>query len=152
MASYEYHRSHISQEKWDEEDKKLEDYYDATLGVIVFSTTGLPTTECERFRSISNIRNAQLFRSKISDFSILRYNRGGQSVSVTLETKVNSCGRAMFKTGISNIEVLLLKENEEFLHAKHLDVENMEEEILLESEIRSSTTSVELALVQEHEC
>ena len=52
----------------------------------------------------------------------------------------------MFKTGIANIEVLLLKEGEQFLHAKHLDVEHMEEEILLESEIRSSTTSVELSL------
>ena len=52
----------------------------------------------------------------------------------------------MYKTGISNIEVLLLKEGERFLHAKHLDIAHMEEEILLESEIRNSITSVELSL------
>ena len=56
----------------------------------------------------------------------------------------------MYKTGISNIEELLLKEGERFLPAKHLDIAHMEEEILLESEIRSSVTSVELSL--DHMC
>jgi len=68
----------------------------------VFNRASLPANKCERFRSISDVPDAQLFKSKIADFSILRYLREYQSVSITLETKTSSCGRDMYKTGIVN--------------------------------------------------
>ena len=75
------HKSHIDQEHRD-----LEDYFDATLGVIVFNRVSLPANKCERYRSISDIPDASLFKSKIADFSILRYLRENQSVAITLDT------------------------------------------------------------------
>ena len=83
------HRSHIDQEQIDQEDRDLEDYFDATPGVIVFNRASLPANKCERFRSISDVPDASLFKSKIADFSILRYLRENQSVSIILDTKTS---------------------------------------------------------------
>ena len=91
----------------DQEHRDLENYFDSTLGVIVFNRTTLPANRCERYRSIADISDASLFKSKIADFSILRYLRENQSIAITLDTKISSCGRDMYKTGITNIEVLL---------------------------------------------
>ena len=95
---------------------------------------------------IADIPDASLFKSKLGDFSILRYTRDNQTIAVTLDDQVTSCGRAMYRTGIPNIEVLLLKEKEKFLHAKHLETKDMEDEILLESELRGALNSIELSL------
>ena len=52
----------------------------------------------------------------------------------------------MFRTGIQNVEVLLLKEDEEFLHAKHVEVADMEAGLLFESQLRGALNSIELSL------
>ena len=52
----------------------------------------------------------------------------------------------MYRTGIPNVQVLLLEAKEEFLNAKHLEVSDMEEEILIESELRGALNSIELSL------
>ena len=108
--------------------------------------TTLPATECQQYRSIADSSEASLFKSKLGDFSILRYTRENQTIAVTLDDQVTSCGRAMYRTGIPNIEVLLLEKEKRFLHAKHLDTRDMEEEILLESELRGALNSIELLL------
>ena len=52
----------------------------------------------------------------------------------------------MYRTGIQNVQVLLLEEEEEFLNNKRLELANMEEEILFESELRGAMNSIELAI------
>ena len=139
-------RKSLQDKDIDQEHRDLENYFDSTLGVIVLNRTTLPANRCQQYRSIIDISGASLFKSKLGDFSILRYLHENQTIAITLDDKINSCGRDMYRTGIPNIEVLLLKEGERFLHAKHLDTEDMEEEILLESKIRGSLNSVELSL------
>ena len=56
-------------------------------------------------------------------------------MAVTIDQQTKSCGRAMYRTGIPNIQVLLLEEEEEFLNNRHMKMSEMEEEILFESEL-----------------
>ena len=79
-----------------------------------------------------------MFRSKLGDFSIFRYTRENDTVAVTIDQQTKSCGRAMYRTGIPNIQVLLLEEEEEFLNNKHMEMSDMEEEIMFESELRGA--------------
>ena len=125
---------------------ELESYFDSALGVFVMNRTTLPSTECQQFRSIADISEASLFKSKLGDFSILRYTRENQTVAVTLDDQVTSCGQVMYRTGIPNIEVLLLKEKEKFLRAEHLKTKDIFEEVLLETEVRGALNSIELSL------
>ena len=46
----------------------------------------------------------------------------------------------MYRTGIQNIQVLLMKDN------KHLELAEMEEEIMFESRLRGAMNSIELAI------
>ena len=65
---------------------------------------------------------------------------------MTLNQQQRSCGRRLYRTGIPNIQVLLLEDKEEFLNNKHLGLVEMEEEIMLESEIRGAINSIELSV------
>ena len=67
-------------------------------------------------------------------------------VAVTIDQQTKSCGRAMHRTGIPNVQVLLLEEEEKFLNKKHLEISDMEEKILFESELRVAMNSVELSI------
>ena len=125
---------------------ELESYFDSVLGVFVMNRTTLPSTKCQRFRSIADISEASLFKSKLGNFSILRYTHDNKTVAVTLDDEVTSYGRAMYRTGIPNIEVLLLKKKEKFLRAEHMKTEDMLEEVLLESELRGALNSIKLSL------
>ena len=51
----------------------------------------------------------------------------------------------MYRTGIPNVQVLLLKKEEEFFNTKHLKISDMEEEILIESKLRGALNSIELS-------
>ena len=46
--------------------------------------------------------------------------------------------KTIYQSGIPNIDVLLLKKEEEIHHAKHMRTEEMMEEVLLESELRGA--------------
>ena len=83
---------------------------------------------------MADISKGLLFRSKLGEFSILRYTRDYETIAITLDEQTKSCGRAMYRTGIPNVQVLLLEKEEEFLNAEHLKISDMEEEILIESE------------------
>ena len=90
--------------------------------------------------------NRLLYRSKLGDFSIFKYTRENDTVSLTIDQQTRSCNRAMYRTGIQNVQVLLLEEEEEFLDNKHLELADMEEEILFESELQGAMNSIELAI------
>ena len=77
---------------------------------------------------------------------IFRYTRENDTVAVTIDQQTKSCERAMYRTGIPNVQVLLQKEDEEFLNNKHLEISDMEEEILFESELRGAMNSIELSI------
>ena len=115
--------------------KDLEGYHDAGLGTIVFNKTKIPKTGFKEYRSVGEIKEGMLYRSKLGEFSIFKYTRDNETVAVTIDQQMRSCNRAMYRTGIQNVQVLLLEEEEEFLNNKHLELAEMEEEILFESEL-----------------
>ena len=140
------HRGTIKDKAMDVLNKELEGHFDSILGMFVFNRTILPTNECQRYRSIADISEASLFRSNLGDFSILQYTRDNQTVVITLHHHVTSCRQTIYRSGIPNIKVLLLKGEEEFLQAKHMETEEMLEEVLLESELRGALNSIKLSL------
>ena len=71
---------------------------------------------------MAKITDGSLYRSKLGEFSIFKYIRDGESVAVTLNQQTRSCGRGLYRTGIPNIQVLLLEDKEEFLNNKHLGI------------------------------
>ena len=64
-------RKSIKDTAMDKLNMELESYFDSTLGVFVMNRTTLPANECQRYRSIADISDASLFKSKLGDFSIL---------------------------------------------------------------------------------
>ena len=106
----------------------------------------MPKTNCEEYRSVAKINEGLLYKSKLGEFSIFKYVRDGESVAVTIDQQTRSCSREINRTGIPNIQVLLLEEKEEFLNNKHLELAEMEEEIMFESELRGAMNSIELAV------
>ena len=100
----------------------LEAYRDLAYGTIVFNITGLPRSECEAFRSVTKINNGELSKSKLEDFSILKYSQGEDSVAITLNKNTRICGKKMFETKIKNIFVVLLENQEEYLENKKLQI------------------------------
>ena len=95
---------------------------------------------------MTEIEKGLLFKSKLGEFSIFRYTRENDTIAVTIDQQTKSCGRAMYRTGIPNIQLLLLEAEEEFLNNKHLEVSDMEEEILFESELRGAMNTIELSI------
>ena len=96
-------RTTVSNIELDMMNKDLEGYHDAALGTIVFNKTGIPRTECEQYRSVAEIKEGLLFRSKLGDFSIFRYTRENDTVAVTIDQQTRSCGKAMYRAGIQNV-------------------------------------------------
>ena len=43
---------------------------------------------------------------------------------MTLNQQLRSCGRRLYRTGIPNIQVIVLEDKEEFLDNKHLGLSN----------------------------
>ena len=95
---------------------------------------------------MAEIEKGLLSKSKLGEFSILRYTRENDTIAVTIDQQTKSCGKAMYRTGIPNVQVLLLEAEEEFLDNKHLEVSDMEEEILFESELRGAMNTIELSI------
>ena len=58
-------RSRVSNIGLDMMNKDLEGYHDAALGTIVFNKTKIPRTDCEQYRSVAEIKEGLLFRSKL---------------------------------------------------------------------------------------
>ena len=52
----------------------------------------------------------------------------------------------MYRTGIPNVQVLLLEKEEDFLNNKQLEISDMEEEILFESDLRGAMNTIELSI------
>ena len=124
----------------------LEGYKDAALGMIVFNKTGLPKSDCETYRSVAEIDEGFLYKSKLDNFSIFKYTRDNETVAVTLNHQMKSCNQEMYQTGVQNVEILLLDKDEKFLSNKHIELAEMEEEIVYESELRGAMNSIELAI------
>ena len=123
----------------------LEAYRDLAYGTIVFNITGLPRSECEAFRSVTKINNGELLKSKLEDFSILKYSQGEDSVAITLNKNTRICGKKMFETKIKNIFVVILENQEEYLENKKLQIAEYDRDVLYSAELRAALNSVELS-------
>ena len=75
----------------------LEGYKDAALSTIVFNKTKIPKTNCEEYRSVAEITDGSLYKSKLGEFSIFRYIRDGESIAVTIDQQTRSCGREFYR-------------------------------------------------------
>ena len=79
---------------------ELEGYKDTSVGTIVFNKTSLPQNRCQHFHSVAKITDRLLFRSKSNSFFIYHYSRDGESIAITLNQNIRSCGKKLFRTGI----------------------------------------------------
>merc|ERR1712035_166501 len=131
--------------KIENDDTFLESYQDLAYGTIVFNISGLPRNECEAIRSVNKIRQGEVMKSKLENFSILKYNHDGEDTAVTLNKKIRICGREMFETRVKNIFVVLLTREEGFLENEKLKINKVNQEIIHAAEIRSALNSVELS-------
>merc|ERR1712240_178377 len=123
----------------------LESYQDLAYGTIVFNISGLPGNECEAIRSVNKIRQGEVMKSKLENFSILKYNHNGEDTAVTLDKKTRICGREVFETRVKNIFVVLLTREEGFLENEKLKINEINQEIIHAAEIRAALNSVELS-------
>merc|ERR1711882_2145 len=108
MASYRNTRV-------ENDDSFLESYQDLAYGTIVFNISGLPRNECEAIRSVNKIRQGEVMKSKLENFSILKYDHDGEDTAITLDKKTKICGREVYETRVKNIFVVLLSREEGFL-------------------------------------
>ena len=83
-------RTTISNIGLDMMNKDLEGYHDAALGTIVFNKTKILKTDCEEYRSVAEIKDGMLNRSKLGNFSIFKYTRDGETVAVTIDQQTRS--------------------------------------------------------------
>ena len=123
----------------------LESYRDIVYGTVVFNISGLPRNQCETFRSISKIENGEILQSKLEKFAILRYTKGEEEVAVTLNKHTQICGKRMYETGINNIFVVLVNDEEEFLDNKKLKISEYNTDVIYEAELRGALNSLELS-------
>ena len=86
------HRASLKDMAVDILNKELEGHFDSALGTFVFNRTVLPTTDCEQYRSMADISEGLLFKSKLGEFSILRYIRETETIAITLDQQTTSCG------------------------------------------------------------
>ena len=98
---------------------ELESYADVNVGTVVFNRTNIPRNRCQEFRSIAKIEDGQLFHSKLDKFAIYRYEREEEQVAITLNQNMKTCGRVLYRTGIPDVYVMLIEENEQFLEMKN---------------------------------
>ena len=116
---------------------ELEGYKYTSVGTIVFNKTTLPQNRCQHFRSVAKITDGLLSRSKSNSFFIYHYSRDGESIVITLNQNIRSCGKKLYRTGTPGVHVLLLEDNEGFLENKGLSLVEMEDDIIFEAEILS---------------
>merc|ERR1711872_228863 len=116
--------------KIENEDTFLETYQDLAYGTITFNISNLPRNECEAIRSVSKVRQGKIMKSKLESLSIIKYNHDGEETAVTLEKKINLCGREMYSTRVKNIFVALLGREEGFLENEKLRINEVDKEIV----------------------
>merc|ERR1711873_266291 len=131
--------------KIENEDTFLETYQDLAYGTITFNISNLPRNECEAIRSVSKVKQGKIMKSKLESLSIIKYNHDGEETAVTLEKKINLCGREMYETRVKNIFVVLLGREEGFLENEKLKINEVDKEIVHAAEVRSALNSVELS-------
>ena len=124
---------------------ELESYADVNVGTVVFNRTNLPRHRCEEFWSISTIEDGELFQSKLDKFVIYRYERDEEQVAITLNQNIKTCGRVLYRTGIPEVHVMLIEENEQFLENEKLKLMEYEEGVIFEAELRGAMNSLELS-------
>ena len=124
---------------------ELESYTDIVYGTVVFNITGLPRSRCESFRSIAKVNDGEILQSKLEKLAILRYKKKDEEVAVTLNKHTQICGRKMFETGIKNVFVVLISEEEEFLDNKKLQVSEYTTDVIYEAELKGALNSLELS-------
>ena len=122
----------------------LESYHDLAFGTVVFNISGLPRNECEAIRSVNKISQGELMKSKLEDFSILKFKHGEENTAITLNKKTRICGREMFETKVKDIFVVILAKNEQYLENKKLKIYEFNRDVIYEAEIRAALNSVEL--------
>ena len=86
-----------------------------------------------------------MFQSKLVRFAIYRYTRDEEQVAVTLNQNIKMCGRLLYRTGIQEVYVMLIEEDEQFLENKKLKAMEYEEGVIYEAELRGAMTSLELS-------
>ena len=96
----------------------------------VCNRTNLPHHRCEEFRSIAKIEDGELFQSKLDKFAIYRYERDEEKVAITLNQNIKTCGRVLYRTGIPEVHVMLIEENEQFLENEKLKLMEYEEGVI----------------------
>ena len=69
----------------------------------MFNKTKISKTDCEEYRSVAEIKEGMLYRSKLGEFSIFKYTRDNETVAVIIDQQTRSCNRAMYRTGIQNV-------------------------------------------------
>ena len=131
--------------KIENEETFLETYQDLAYGTITFNISNLPRNECEAIRSVSKVRQGKIMKSKLENLSIIKYNHDGEETAVTLEKKINLCGREMYETRVKNIVVVLLGREEGFLENEKLKIDEVDKEIVHAARVRSALNSVELS-------
>ena len=131
--------------KIENEDTFLETYQDLAYGTITFNISNLPRNECEALRSVSKVRQGKILKSKLEKFSIIKYNHDGEETAVTLEKKIELCGREMYQTRVKNIFVVLLGREEGFLENEKVKINEVNQETIHAAEVRSALNSVELS-------
>merc|ERR1711872_781306 len=108
-------------------------------------SSGLPRSECEAIRSVSKVRQGKIMKSKLESLSIIKYNHEGEETAVTLEKKINLCGREAYETRVKNIFVVLLGREEGFLENEKVKLNEVNQETIHAAEVRSALNSVELS-------
>ena len=131
--------------KIENEDIFLESYQDLAYGTITFNISGLPRSECEAIRSVSKVRQGKIMKSKLESLSIIKYNHEGEETAVTLEKKIDLCGREAYETRVKNIFVVLLGREEGFLENEKVRINEVNQETIHAAEVRSALNSVELS-------
>merc|ERR1712044_5210 len=131
--------------KVETEETFLESYQDLAYGTIVFNISDLPRNECEAIRSVNKIRQGEIMKSKLENFSILKYDHDGEDTAITLDKKTKICGREVFETRVKNIFVVLLTREEGYLENEKLRINEFNQEIIHAAEIRAALNSVELS-------
>merc|ERR1711917_124341 len=106
--------------KIENDDTFLESYQDLAYGTITFNISNLPRNECEAVRSVNKIRQGEIMKSKLENFSIIKYDHDGEETAITLDKKTKICGREVYETRVKNIFVVLLTREEGYLENEKL--------------------------------
>ena len=75
----------------------------------------------------------------------MKYKKKGEEVAVTLNKHIQTCGKTMYVTGISNVYVVLIEDGEEFLDNKKLQISEYTTDTIYEAEFRGALNSLELS-------